>query len=287
MQNYYAILGLPVGASKEQIKHAYRKKVLQFHPDRNKSEGAREMFIKIVEAYEALTNTPDYHYTPIEEKPLTKAEQRAKRTQENLKRRAEKERLDREKLWQGFNQLKHSKGYKVGLFINVLCLVMIFTLLIDKYLLPINQVSQKIGYKELVQYIGQNEKGENTQMEYAKLYVCNNWYQIEPAMYYMLSDTSSIITGRSFIFGDILYIGLWDANDMYSSSYIDNEFSRHSFFFTFLLLLGTPLFIINKPSVSMYILSHAYFRTAQIILMLTLIITSPNILYALGRNYCP
>lgn len=49
--NYYKILGLEPIASKEEIKKAYRKLALEFHPDRNKSPNAHEKFIEIYEAY--------------------------------------------------------------------------------------------------------------------------------------------------------------------------------------------------------------------------------------------
>ena len=49
--DYYKTLGLQSTAKKEYIKKAYRKLVLEFHPDRNKSPNAHEKFIEINEAY--------------------------------------------------------------------------------------------------------------------------------------------------------------------------------------------------------------------------------------------
>lgn len=49
--DYYKILGLSLNVSKEEIKKAYRKLALEFHPDRNKSADAHEKFIEINEAY--------------------------------------------------------------------------------------------------------------------------------------------------------------------------------------------------------------------------------------------
>src|SRR4051812_50199282 len=54
MPDYYKILDLPWGASKTEIKKAYRKKVMQYHPDRNASSEAQALFIQLTEAYEAL-----------------------------------------------------------------------------------------------------------------------------------------------------------------------------------------------------------------------------------------
>lgn len=49
--NYYQRLGLSRQATKDEIKKAYRKLALEFHPDRNKSPDAHEKFIAINEAY--------------------------------------------------------------------------------------------------------------------------------------------------------------------------------------------------------------------------------------------
>src|SRR4051794_19614345 len=54
MPDYYKILDLPLGASKAEIKKAYRKKVMQYHPDRNPSSEAQALFIQLTEAYETL-----------------------------------------------------------------------------------------------------------------------------------------------------------------------------------------------------------------------------------------
>ncbi|MEK6953636.1 MAG: molecular chaperone DnaJ [Candidatus Micrarchaeota archaeon] len=55
-KDYYQILGVPRDASKEQIKDAYRKLALEWHPDRNKSAGAEDRFKQISEAYAVLSD---------------------------------------------------------------------------------------------------------------------------------------------------------------------------------------------------------------------------------------
>jgi curved DNA-binding protein CbpA len=58
MKNYYFILGLSIYASDAQIKQAYRRLALQFHPDKNPSAEAETIFKEINEAYEILGNQP-------------------------------------------------------------------------------------------------------------------------------------------------------------------------------------------------------------------------------------
>ena len=54
MKNYYFILGVTIYANESDIKQAYRKLALQFHPDRNPSPEAEAIFKEINEAYETL-----------------------------------------------------------------------------------------------------------------------------------------------------------------------------------------------------------------------------------------
>lgn len=56
MVNYFLILGLPTTATKMDIKSAYRKMAMRYHPDKNKAPGARERFIEVNEAYEFLSD---------------------------------------------------------------------------------------------------------------------------------------------------------------------------------------------------------------------------------------
>lgn len=55
-KDYYCILGIEKGASDEDIKKAYRKQALKFHPDKNKSPQAEEKFKEVAEAYEVLSD---------------------------------------------------------------------------------------------------------------------------------------------------------------------------------------------------------------------------------------
>jgi len=57
MSDYYEVLGLKKGADEGQIKKAYRKLALEFHPDRNAgNKQAEEKFKKISEAYAVLSD---------------------------------------------------------------------------------------------------------------------------------------------------------------------------------------------------------------------------------------
>ncbi|XP_060763806.1 dnaJ homolog subfamily B member 9 [Neoarius graeffei] len=56
-KSYYEILGVPKDASERQIKKAFHKLAMKYHPDKNKSPDAEAKFREIAEAYETLSDT--------------------------------------------------------------------------------------------------------------------------------------------------------------------------------------------------------------------------------------
>ncbi len=55
-RDYYDVLGVNKSANAAELKAAYRKQALEWHPDRNKSPEAEEKFKEVNEAYEILAN---------------------------------------------------------------------------------------------------------------------------------------------------------------------------------------------------------------------------------------
>ncbi|KAJ8370540.1 hypothetical protein SKAU_G00105680 [Synaphobranchus kaupii] len=55
-RDYYNIIEVPQSASARQIKKAFHKLAMKYHPDKNNSPDAEVIFREIVEAYEVLSN---------------------------------------------------------------------------------------------------------------------------------------------------------------------------------------------------------------------------------------
>ena len=55
-RDYYDVLSVSRNASEEDIRKAFRRLALEYHPDRNKSDGAGEIFKEINEAYQVLSD---------------------------------------------------------------------------------------------------------------------------------------------------------------------------------------------------------------------------------------
>ncbi len=55
-KDYYKILGVSRSATDDELKKAYRKLALKYHPDKNKAPGAEDKFKEIGEAYDVLSD---------------------------------------------------------------------------------------------------------------------------------------------------------------------------------------------------------------------------------------
>jgi len=56
-RDYYDVLGVSKSASADEIKKAYRKMAIKYHPDKNPGDkSAEDMFKEAAEAYEVLSN---------------------------------------------------------------------------------------------------------------------------------------------------------------------------------------------------------------------------------------
>ena len=163
MSKYHKILGLQAGASEIEIKKAYRKLALKFHPDTSNKDASK--FHQIKEAYEFLLQNQNYKEkvnSPIKREDdkifvrkynkwvteeeyqdiINSAEKYRKKKQYTESNRAKFE----------FEQFKKSKTYHAFKYISILGIIFATLLLIDNfknaksYDAIISKVSIDIGY---------------------------------------------------------------------------------------------------------------------------------------------
>lgn len=143
-QHYLNILGLKGDVSEEEIKKAFRKKALQYHPDKNSHPSAGKEFVKICEAYEKLLSddteqlgrtvaTPKY-YAKRYNKELTPDE-----LKERLRKAKEhamyKQYMEDNILTLSFEKIKNTFVYKFSNILAVICITLGTTILLDYQIL--------------------------------------------------------------------------------------------------------------------------------------------------------
>lgn len=145
LQKYYNILGLSTSATEAEVKTAYRKLAIKFHPDTN--PGNETKFLEIAEAYQVLTGkkkpnplnlNPTNHVNEEKifvrkyNKWLTKAEyQNLVRATQNYHKQKIKE--EEEEDAKEFDELKKSKTYKSFKYSAVLGVLFSVLLMVDYY----------------------------------------------------------------------------------------------------------------------------------------------------------
>ena len=140
--DYYKVLNVRRGATKPEIKRAYYKLAMKYHPDRNPSESAHEQFIIISEAYDALMNDktkrrviPKRKKAPQKPPEKTKTHkdpsyQKASPEERRRRYKAAQERIKREGLAY-YEQYLASYRMKLSIFMTLLSLILAIALTVD------------------------------------------------------------------------------------------------------------------------------------------------------------
>ena len=97
-RSYYEDLGIKPGATKAEIKSAYRKLVLLHHPDRSKDPRSKEIFLRITEAHEVLSDPVEKRrHDDFLERLARHAREEAEKRAVAEKKKAEENRIREEK----------------------------------------------------------------------------------------------------------------------------------------------------------------------------------------------
>ena len=221
---YYHILGLQEGANEKEIKKAYRKLALKYHPDRNKSERSTKMFILINEAYGILlktskqsktTNTSEkdrkqYSFDEFEirNQPKSKEElykerlYRAKKRYEYLKK---KEELENEAYYQ---HISSGLNWQLLKYVMVISLFLSLTFSLDFMILPSRYEADRVkSGNRLLSFAGFYHR------KIVPLKTLNGhkaW--VSALTYSSIESHKEIIIEKTFFFRDVKAIHFWRNN---------------------------------------------------------------------------
>ncbi|RAV98389.1 J domain-containing protein [Pseudochryseolinea flava] len=141
MKDYYAILGVSDHAHSSEIKRAYRRLAIQYHPDKNPSPEAQTLFVEINEAYDVLIDPQERRaydlrrYKPfaefVQEEQLPKHRDPRYRPKPNYKREKSQQLRFMERMAQPARML------------NIVGLVLVLLFTVD-YIMPYRQTSEVI-----------------------------------------------------------------------------------------------------------------------------------------------
>jgi curved DNA-binding protein CbpA len=264
-KEYLKILGLNEDASYEQIKKAWKKKALQFHPDKNPSDNAQMEFIKACDAYQKLS---DGSYEKIEEFIQPEANEFYKKYHQNLTTEAVEKRRQKAREYSkykemyeeyilsiSYNSLRKSFLYKFSNIVAVCSLIIGSILLLDYVVLePKVETAEILSHKNNIDNIVYGVNDINSQITTEK-----REYEISSAFssnnFKGLKNNSLIKIYRSRILNE--NISFSHIDDTFQTSMI-NRFSIYIAFWIFIVLFFLPIlnFVIRGPNTLYLVIVH-------------------------------
>ena len=239
--DYFQLLGLGPKASRPEIKSAFRRMALQYHPDRNKDPEAIKKFLLAVEAYQVLYEgkiPPGLEWETVEsseEDRLRKAREVAKSVQ--------RERMEIER---AFYQ-RIQKGYmlKYAHFLSFAFILMAILITLN-YFLPYTEQPSNIQSKNMLYFYHLKE-------ERAFFNVCNKSYRVPMTAFFEADRGDSVTVDVSALFNDVMRVRYYSGGEEYV---LKPHESLYSFFPLVPLLMLIPFLnlFFMRPNVRFYLL---------------------------------
>ncbi len=151
MSQHHKNLGVAPGASKEEIKKAYRRLAMRLHPDRNPDPKATELFAELQDSYDVLMSPTGSKSTSTSARSQTKRkqqtpEEKAKEARKRYQEHLERQRASDELYFQSLTNGRRGFFFKTGALICVICG---FTMLCDLFLPPHRSKEQVVGVSRM------------------------------------------------------------------------------------------------------------------------------------------
>ncbi len=259
---YYRKLGLPINASKDEVRKRFRKLAMQYHPDRNPSPAAATKFLSITEAYEILSGKRPAPITTIRRSTTTKnngtstqtnatvaikqQRERVKEAKERYDEQQRKEQLENDRY---YHRLTSGRLWRLMRISAIVGTVMAVSLLFDQFL-PHHYEKDKITHYALNRAYGGN--GEPLGVIQTKK---GNSYWVSRMSYTLYGRSSSIDVETSWIFHQPIRI---IANGKVENTPYPVHYTMFANFLPVILLLLLPLttFLYKRKTIGFTILFH-------------------------------
>ena len=272
-KNYYKTLGVSSNASKTQIKRAYRKLAMKYHPDKNNSPEAQIVFIEINEAYSFLTDKNNQKV----KKPIVKntSTRKSKTSQEELNKRmewarryVEYKKIKEEKI----NEITFYKIQKSSLrwiipTINSLSIFFAFLILLDFKILPTSSINVNL----ITRYVDMDSEKLVLKFQDDDSNKFQFGISFEDIKQINIASIKNYTCQKSKLFRQKTHMVLnFDNNDVI----IFNHYCVYKIFYFYFVLLLLPLItIFSKGPNTVYILSSYVISSVSVLGMVFLLLT--------------
>lgn len=276
VKNYYKTLGLSSSASKAEVKVAYRKLAKKYHPDKNKSKQASQLFIEVNEAYAYLTNERSSYRINYPEK--TTNSNKSKSSEDELRKRmdwarkyAQYKKVKEEKMMElEYYKIHNSSRKKIINLINWVSISFAFLILVDFKILPTSSINVDL----ITKYV---DVGSDKLVFKFKDVDDNNFnfgVSLEDVRFLNNAKIKDYSTEKSILFRQNTHMLLNIDNEIIS---IENNFCVYKVFYFYFTILLLPLItIFSKGPNTVHILSSYVISSVAtlgiIFLFLTLVL---------------
>lgn len=282
---YSKILGVRINANKQELKRAYRKKVMLYHPDKNPTESAKEKFIAVQEAYEYLSNphidsARQYAYKDFNHPKKSSAEdqkeKRFREAKERYKKHQAKKQAENDAYYSKISSGKQWTFFKLVL---VSSLILAFTLVLDQFL-P-NRYSKEFVTKNNV---SMNYGGLNDGHVSPILTSKGKKIWLNRDHFFNIQNGVEIYIEESFILREVKSVNYFDQNGIWKSGAID--FSIQSIYIIIVSLLMIPLLtLIFKGKTLLYSFLFLVSVKMNSVFLLFLLISNNRGLHLITLGY--
>tara|TARA_Y100000991_G_scaffold11756_2_gene8151 strand:- start:914 stop:1747 length:834 start_codon:yes stop_codon:yes gene_type:complete len=257
VKNYYKTLGLSTSATKAEIKVAYRKLAKKYHPDKNKSKQASQLFIEVNEAYAYLSNDSSTFQTKNIVK--TPPRKRSKYSEDELKKRmewarkyAQYKKVKEERVMElEYYKIHNSSRKKIITLINWVSISFAFLIFMDFKVLPTSSIQVDL----ITNYIDMGSDKLVLKFKDIDNNDFNFGVSLDDIKHFNAAKNKDYSTQKSKILRQNTHMLLKIDNEIIT---IDNHFCVYKVFYFYLIILLLPLVTIFSKGPNMVHILSSY-----------------------------